>query len=220
MVKLLDEAEIEVDPSLPTDADPLEELEEGGENEGTAEDESTGSGYESMKSEESEEKKGKGKPNVKEEQVVVKGKGKKRKLLPATYEPDKRAMSWLKVKKDYMEYVNLFLRQLAHNEEADKIGRNRDLGDSLDLVVIGAWHGSGRKAGWWSPFLLGTALSSYSLVLRSSPRRPYSLLRRGDWSLHRSNEMSIWLHRRFLQDDEGEVLSRCREPFDESRMLA
>ncbi|GAA5838090.1 hypothetical protein JCM5353_004494 [Sporobolomyces roseus] len=132
MVKLLDEAEIEVDPSLPTDADPLEDPEEGGENEGTAEDESTGSGYESMKSEESEEKKGKGKPNVKEEQVVVKGKGKKRKLLPATYEPDKRAMSWLKVKKDYME----------------------DLGDSLDLVVIGAWHGSGRKAGWWSPFLL------------------------------------------------------------------
>ena len=29
-----------------------------------------------------------------------------------------------------------------------------DLGDSLDLVPIGAWHGQGRKASWWSPFLL------------------------------------------------------------------
>lgn len=28
------------------------------------------------------------------------------------------------------------------------------LGDTLDLVPIGAWHGNGRKAGWWSPVLL------------------------------------------------------------------
>ena len=28
------------------------------------------------------------------------------------------------------------------------------LGDSLDLVPIGAWHGNGRKAQWWSPILL------------------------------------------------------------------
>ncbi|GAA5861202.1 hypothetical protein JCM8547_008517 [Rhodosporidiobolus lusitaniae] len=60
------------------------------------------------------------------------GKGSRRKVLPATYEPDKRADSWCKVKKDYLE----------------------DLGDSLDLVPIAAWHGQGRKAGWWSPFLL------------------------------------------------------------------
>jgi len=26
--------------------------------------------------------------------------------------------------------------------------------DSLDLVPIGAWHGNGRKAKWWSPILL------------------------------------------------------------------
>ncbi|XP_011099506.1 DNA ligase 6 isoform X3 [Sesamum indicum] len=28
------------------------------------------------------------------------------------------------------------------------------LSDSLDLVPIGAWHGNGRKAGWFSPFLM------------------------------------------------------------------
>ncbi|CDH51139.1 dna ligase [Lichtheimia corymbifera JMRC:FSU:9682] len=50
----------------------------------------------------------------------------------STYEPDKRVESWLKVKKDYLEGV----------------------GDSLDLVPIGAWYGNGRKAGWYSPVLL------------------------------------------------------------------
>lgn len=59
----------------------------------------------------------------------------RRKVLPATYEPDKRADSWLKVKKDYLE-----------GEGA--------ISDSLDLVPIAAWWGQGRKAGWWSPFLL------------------------------------------------------------------
>ncbi|KAL7281676.1 hypothetical protein ACG7TL_004993 [Trametes sanguinea] len=56
----------------------------------------------------------------------------RRKPLPATYEPDKRTSAWLKLKKDYV------------------VG----LGDSLDLVPVGAWHGNGRKAQWWSPILL------------------------------------------------------------------
>ncbi|KAJ9092045.1 hypothetical protein QFC20_007476 [Naganishia adeliensis] len=65
--------------------------------------------------------------------------GKKRKAggtkkpLPSTYEPDARSQGWLKVKKDYLE----------------------GMGDSLDLVPIGAWWGLGRKAGWYSPILLG-----------------------------------------------------------------
>lgn len=60
-----------------------------------------------------------------------KEKGTRRKALLATYEPDKRLDSWLKVKKDY-------------NTSAD----------TLDLIPIAAWHGQGRKAKWWSPILL------------------------------------------------------------------
>ncbi|KAI8813621.1 DNA ligase [Cladochytrium replicatum] len=52
----------------------------------------------------------------------------------ATYEPDKRSDSWIKIKKDYVE----------------------GLSESFDLVVIGAYNGTGRKVGWWSPFLLAT----------------------------------------------------------------
>uniref|UniRef100_A0A803M488 ATP-dependent DNA ligase family profile domain-containing protein n=1 Tax=Chenopodium quinoa TaxID=63459 RepID=A0A803M488_CHEQI len=50
----------------------------------------------------------------------------------AGYFASKRADTWLKVKRDYMD----------------------GMGDSLDLVPIGAWHGNGRKAGWYSPFLM------------------------------------------------------------------
>lgn len=60
-----------------------------------------------------------------------KEKGTRRKALLSTYEPDKRVDSWLKVKKDY-------------NANAE----------TLDLVPVGAWHGQGRKAKWWSPILL------------------------------------------------------------------
>ncbi|XP_047317657.1 DNA ligase 6 [Impatiens glandulifera] len=52
--------------------------------------------------------------------------------IDAKYCPSKRSDSWLKVKQDYVE----------------------GMGDSLDLVPIGAWHGNGRKAGWYSPFLM------------------------------------------------------------------
>lgn len=52
--------------------------------------------------------------------------------VEAEYTPSKRSDTWLKVKRDYVEGLN----------------------DSLDLVPIGAWHGNGRKAGWYSPFLM------------------------------------------------------------------
>lgn len=55
----------------------------------------------------------------------------RRKPLLATYEPDKRLDSWLKVKKDYNSSF-----------------------DTLDLIPVAGWHGQGRKAKWWSPILL------------------------------------------------------------------
>lgn len=51
---------------------------------------------------------------------------------PKISSSDKRTSAWLKLKKDYVT----------------------GLGDTLDVVPIGAWHGNGRKAQWWSPVLL------------------------------------------------------------------
>ena len=56
----------------------------------------------------------------------------RRKPLLSTYTPNKRLDSWLKVKKDYNPHTS----------------------ETLDLVPIAGWHGSGRKSKWWSPILL------------------------------------------------------------------
>ncbi|EGU12675.1 DNA ligase [Rhodotorula toruloides ATCC 204091] len=122
MVKLLDEAEVEV-----TDAGEGENGANGANGQEEEEVDYASGGEASSSGSRSSSNS----PRPQPKNGKTGGKS-RRKVLPATYEPDKRADSWLKVKKDYLDEV----------------------GDSLDLVPIAAWWGQGRKAGWWSPFLL------------------------------------------------------------------
>lgn len=54
----------------------------------------------------------------------------------STYQPSKRSYSWLKLKKDYID-----------------AGDGEGLGDSLDLVIVGADYGTGSRTGYYGSFL-------------------------------------------------------------------
>ena len=110
----------------------------------------------------------------------------------ACYSPSKRSANWIKLKKDYLE--------------------NSSLGDSLDLAVIGANYGSGKRKGLFGAFLVasynedsgllealclvGTGFSEKQLNdFHEKLRARVTQQRPEDYVVHRNFKIDVWFER-------------------------
>ena len=76
------------------------------------------------------------------------------KALDETYEISKRSHNWLKLKKDYLgegwKNFQKNWKKFGIFDDEKFLG----VGDSIDLVVIGAYNGKGKRSGNYGGFLL------------------------------------------------------------------
>jgi len=127
-----------------------------------------------------------------EESIKASCEGLMVKMLDTTesfYEPSKRSRNWLKVKKDYLAGA----------------------GDSLDLVVIGAYHGKGKRTSVYGAFLLacynpssqnfeticniGTGFSEENLAKLHAQLEPFEIEKPKPYYLHAQGNMQqpdVW----------------------------
>lgn len=118
----------------------------------------------------------------------------------ATYEPSKRSLNWLKLKKDYMD----------------------NLSDSLDLVVVGAYLGKGKRTGTFGAFLcacydeesedfqsvccVGTGFSDESLETFSALLRP-TVIASKPRNVVTGYECDVWFQPEFVWEVKAADLS-------------